>query len=466
MRLAVDNVMITVEEIIEATDGKLMSDNSGTFSGVSIDSRTIRDREIFFAIKGEKFDGHDFLEKALSKCGGAVVHSSPESLPAGKVIILVDDTLRSLQELARFLRMKQGIPVIAVTGSNGKTTTKEMIHTVLSRKFRTLKNEGNLNNHIGLPLSLLKLHPEDEVAVLEMGMNARGEIKRLNEIAAPSHGVITNIGTAHIGKLGSRSEVRNAKLEILQGLNVLVVNADDGFLMEGVRESEDFQGQIITFSVKNDSHVMAKDVRATDRGSSFTLAIREREHIRIDMNVHGLFNVYNALAAAAACFSLGMTAMDIKAALESYRTFAMRFELIRAKGITIFNDSYNANPSSMEASLKEAVRLGEKGRVVAVLGDMSELDEYSEQEHRAVGRMITEMGIDVFIAVGEMMGLAAEESRQARGEKSVPEIITFSDTDEAIKNIMGTLRDGDNVLIKGSRIMSMEKIAGSITDAV
>jgi UDP-N-acetylmuramoyl-tripeptide--D-alanyl-D-alanine ligase len=458
--------MITVEEIIEATDGKLLSENSGTFSGVSIDSRTVTENEIFFAIKGEKFDGHDFLENALSKSSGAVVHSEPESFPKGKVIICVDDTLRSLQDLAHFLRMKQSIPVIAVTGSNGKTTTKEMIHAVLSRRFKTLKNEGNLNNLIGLPLSLLKLQSDDEAVVLEMGMNARGEIKKLNEIAAPSHGVITNIGSAHVGMLGSRNEIRNAKLEILQGLNVLVVNADDGFLMNGIKEAEDFNGQIITFAVNNESHVMGKDVQTSESGSSFMLEIRNKESIRINMNVHGLFNVYNALAAASVCFFLGITIKDIKIALESYRTFPMRFEFIKANGITIINDSYNANPSSMEESLKEALHMRGRGRVVALLGDMSELGEFSEKEHRHIGRIVSEMDVDVFIAVGEMMNLAAEEIKKVRGQKPVPEIVTFGSIDEAKKYIMNVLKPGDKVLVKGSRIMSMEKIIGNITDAI
>lgn len=457
---------ITLKEIIKATGGKLLSESSGTFNGVSIDSRTIEADEIFFAIKGEKFDGHDFLDNALSKAGGAVVHSKPGTFPEDKVIICVNDTLRSLQDLAHFLRVKQNIPVIAVTGSNGKTTTKEMIHTILSQKFKTLKNEGNLNNHIGLPLSLLKMETDDEMVVLEMGMNASGEIRRLCEVAAPSHGVITNVGSAHIGKLGSRDAVRSAKLEILQGLNVVVINADDNYLIKGVEEAENFKGQIITFGVKNDSHVMAKDIRTTDKGSSFLLDLKDKESIRINLSVHALFNIYNALAAAAVCLSLGMKIEEIKAALEAYKTFTMRFEVVKKNGLTLINDSYNANPSSMEESLREALRLGGEGRIVAVLGDMSELDEFSEVEHRTIGRMVSEMGMDVFIGVGKMMNSAAEESMKTRGQKPVPEIITFTNTNEANREIMNILKPQDTVLIKGSRKMSMEKIVRRIIDAV
>lgn len=227
--------ILTAEEIIEATGGELLSDssykpeNSMPFEGVSIDSRTISGKEVFFALHGEKFDGHDFLDSALSKGNGAVIDSKPGTIPKGKAVIYVRDTLRALQDLAHFLRMRRNIPVIAITGSNGKTTTKEMTYRILSRRFNVLKNEGNLNNHIGLPLSITRLAPNDEAVVLELGMSGSGEIMRLCEIAAPTHGVITNIGVAHIGKLGSRASIRSTKLEILQGLAVAVLNADDSF---------------------------------------------------------------------------------------------------------------------------------------------------------------------------------------------------------------------------------------------
>jgi UDP-N-acetylmuramoyl-tripeptide--D-alanyl-D-alanine ligase len=236
--------------------------------------------------------------------------------------------------------------------------------------------------------------------------------------------------------------------------------------MKGVKEAEDFKGQIILFGIKSDSHVRGKDVRVTEKGSSFLMERGDKESIRIHLSVHGLFNVYNALSAAAVCFSLGMTIEEIKTALEAYRSFAMRFELIKTNDITLINDSYNANPSSMEESLKEARRLGRKGRIVAVLGDMSELDGFSEVEHMTIGRTVSEMGIDVFIGVGEMMNMAAEESIKTRGQKPVPEVMTFADANEANKEIMNILKPRDTVLIKGSRIMSMEKIVRRIIDAV
>src|SRR4030067_3688846 len=317
-------VVLTTEEIIEATGGKLLHGDLNSpehFRGVSINSRNISNGEIFFALKGQRFDGHDFLKEALLKGDGAVVDIEPQEVPEGKVIIYVEDTLRALQYLAHFLRLKQDIPVIAITGSNGKTTTKEMIHAILSKRFKVIKNEGNLNNHIGLPLSLTRIAPDDEVAVLELGMNASGEIRRLCEIAVPTHGVITNIGSAHIGNLGNLESIRSAKLEILKGLAVIVLNADDSFLMQGyesTRTQRSFDGRLITFSVNSNSDVRADDVVVNGNGSRFTLKVKQippdpplpkggkgdfQSNISITLNVHGLFNVYYALAASAVCLS-------------------------------------------------------------------------------------------------------------------------------------------------------------------
>ncbi len=457
--------VLTVRDILEATRGRLVCGDSETFRGVSIDSRTISEGEVFFAIRGGRFDGHDFVEKALLRGTGAVVDSVPGRLPAGRVIIHVSDALRALQDLAGFIRMKRHIPVVAVTGSSGKTTTKEMIYSILSQRFRTLKNQGNLNNHIGLPLSLAGLGADDEAAVLEMGMNARGEIRRLCEIAVPDCGVITNIGPAHIGRLGSLHAVRDAKLEILPGLDVAVVNADDAFLMEGV-EAADFDGAIITFGMDSEAHVRADDVRVAESGCTFTMEARDRGSLPVALKVHGRFNVYNSLAAAAACLSLGMGLNEIRRGLEAFRPVPMRFELIKGDGITLINDSYNANPFSVEEALRETLRLAAGGRAVAVLGDMGELNEYAEKEHRAIGRMVSAMGVHVLVAVGKKMMLAAEEVEQAEGKDRLPRTFVFEDAGAAERDIVNILERGDTVLIKGSRMMSMEKIAGSIKNVI
>ncbi len=469
-----DMAVLTTEEIIEATSGKLLSGDLKSpehFRGVSIDSRTISDGEIFFTLRGQRFDGHDFLKEALLKGDGAVVDIEPQEVSEGKVIIYVEDTLRALQDLAHFLRLKQDIPVIAITGSNGKTTTKEMLYAILSKRFKVIKNEGNLNNHIGLPLSLTRIAPDDEVAVLELGMNASGEIRRLCEIAVPTHGVITNIGSAHIGNLGSLESIRSAKLEILKGLAAIVLNADDSFLMQGyesIRTQGSFDARLITFSVNSNSDLRADDVVATDNGSSFKLKLRDGGSISITLNVHGLFNVYNALAASAVCLSLGMSLEEIKTALESYKAFPMRFEVVRQNSITLINDSYNANPSSMKEALKELVHMKGEGRAVAVLGDMLELGEFSGKAHSDIIKMAADMGINIFIAVGEMMSLAAQKSReeinQKLGSNSGFTIYAFNNADEAGQNISGIIKQRDVVLIKGSRAMGMERIIERIRE--
>ncbi|RJQ43199.1 MAG: UDP-N-acetylmuramoyl-tripeptide--D-alanyl-D-alanine ligase [Nitrospiraceae bacterium] len=453
---------LTVDDIIMATGGEVLTKGPETFMGVSIDSRTIGDGEIFFAIKGERFDGHTFLNDALARGSGAVVGLRPESLPQGKAVILVKDTLKALQDLAYFKRMKLDIPVVAVTGSNGKTTTKEMAYAILSKRFRSLKNEGNLNNHIGLPLSLIRLDHDHEAVVLEMGMNALGEIRRLCDIAVPTHGIITNIGAAHLGRLGSYSAVRDAKLEILHGLNIAIVNADDRFLIEGIDEAETFNGDVITFSINNESQVRARGIESSDKGSSFVLELMEMGTIPVQLPVQGIFNVYNALAAAAAGYSLGVSPEEIKAALESFSPCSMRFTINKVDGITMIDDSYNANPSSMEASVKELIRMGSGGRSVAVLGDMRELDEFAEQAHRDLGKMIAEYGVNIFIAVGEMMSLAAEACISTKSTGSKTEVYSFRDSEEANRNIMDILKQGDIVLIKGSRSTHMDKVAARI----
>jgi len=463
--------LLTTEDIIKATGGRLLSDHSEvkTFRGVSIDSRTISEGEIFFALRGPRFDGHDFISDVVSKgVGGIVVDTEKKFQVSGFKfqVIIVQDTLKALQDLAHFLRVRRNISVIAITGSNGKTTTKEMTHAILSRRFKVNKNEKNLNNHIGLPLSLTKINPDDEVFVLELGMNAKGEIRRLCEIAQPTHGVITNIGSAHIGELGGFDAIRGAKLEILPGLSVVALNADDSFLMEGyeaIIRQKGFDGNLITFSINNDSDVKAEDVVITDKGCRFTLKLKDGKNIGVKLNVLGSFNVYNALAASAISLALGITLEEIRDAFEGYTAFPMRFEIIKVGETILINDSYNANPSSVKEALKSLVGIRGDKRTVVILGDMSELGRFSEESHREIGKILSDMRVDVFVAVGEMMGIAAQEAYKYRDD-SRPFIYSFQNSDEAMDNISAVLKHGDVVLIKGSRIMNMEKIVKKIRD--
>lgn len=452
---------LTIDNILKATSGELISRGRESFEGVSINSRSVKEGELFFALKGPRFDGHDFVIDAAGRSAGGFIVERVIPFTAHnsqRTIILVKDTLMALQDLAHFVRAAKDIPLVAVTGSNGKTTTKEMAYDILSKRFRVLKNEGNLNNHIGVPLSFLRIAPEDNMAVLEFGMNAPGEIKRLCDIVTPTHGVVTNIGPAHIGGLGSLEAIRSAKLEMLDTVKTVAVNADDSFLMEGVRG---FRGEVITFSISNPSYIKAANIRETESGSRFNLLINSKESAEINLNVYGLFNVYNALAASAVALSFGMALPDIKDALERYRAVSMRFEVIKGREITLINDSYNANPSSMKEALNELGHLRGKGRLVAVLGNMNELGRFSEDLHRSVGKAAKEAGIDVFIAVGEMMGLAAEEIKRSKNGSHAA-TYTFNNISEAAENIMDIISAGDTVLVKGSRSMTMEKVVETI----
>ena len=449
---------IKLEEILEATGGRLISKGADEFSAVSIDSRTLRGGEIFFALKGDRFDGNDFALKALEKSAAGAVISRDMEIADRKSLILVEDPLRALQALARRRRLKKDIPVIGVTGSNGKTTTKEMLASILGVGKNTLKNAGNLNNQIGLPLSLTGLNSVHEAAVLEMGASLPGDIKELCEIASPTHGVFTNIGSAHLEGFGTKEALRDTKLELLDFAEVVAVNADDEYLMEGLRKSG-YKGKVVLYAIKNkqNADVYADDISLGERDSSFTLHSNGGS-IGVSLKTSGLFNIYNALAASSIALAVGHsqsdTLGDIKAGLDAFAGVAMRFGVRSFNGLTVIGDVYNANPDSVKEALRELKRLSGRisgqGRAVAVLGDMLELGPYAEEAHKKIGALMNELGIGLFIAVGPLMALAAEafggEKRLAKSAKEAGEML--------LKDKI----DGDAVLIKGSRGMRMEEV--------
>lgn len=447
---------LSVHEMLEATGGKLiLGDPGGSADGLSIDSRTIGEGEFFVAIKGARFDGHDFLAEALQSGAGAVVSIPPVEPARGKTVIHVNNTLKALQDIARHRRRRVGIPVIAITGSNGKTTTKELIASILGTKHRVLKNIGNLNNQVGLPLSLVRLGADDEAAVLEMGASVRGDIAELCSIAEPDYGVITNIGYVHLEGFGNIEGVRETKLEILQFVKAAAVNADDRFMMNGLGG---FGGDVVTFGVENPADVTATDISLSERGSRFTLRVPGGGSIRVRLNIPGMFNIYNALAASAAGRFMGVGLTETAAALEGFTGVPMRYEIKEFKGATVISDVYNANPASMEEALKELVRI-RQGRAIAVLGDMLELGSYAAEAHRKLGRWMANLPVDVFIAVGPMMAGAAREFLDATEDG---EAITALDAKEAREALLRCCSGGsDTVLVKGSRAMKMEEVLGN-----
>jgi UDP-N-acetylmuramoyl-tripeptide--D-alanyl-D-alanine ligase len=439
---------LKLTEVLEATKGKLLFGKANGVDGIAIDSRSISKGQFFVALRGERFDGHDFLHKALATGDGAIVSIPPVAPPANKSIVLVDNTLRALQQIARYQRRKFAPTVLGITGTNGKTTTKEMCSEVLGTKFNVLKNTGNLNNHIGLPLSLMNLKEEHEAAVLEMGASARGDIRELCEIAEPQYGVLTNVGMAHIEGFGSLETIRDTKLELLNFVSKVALNADDEFLLEGL---EDYEGQVIRYGMNPEFDVYATEVELGKREASFTLNMAEGAR-RVTLHVTGLFNISNALAAAAAGQMFNVKLTDIVMGLERFVGVPMRLEINDFQGATVISDLYNANPASMEEAVKELLRMKEK-RSIAVLGDMLELGQYAERAHRDLGKLLVRCKVDLFVAVGPLMALAAQEFKAASGE-----VLTLEDSTQARAVLLQRCGKGDTILVKGSRSMLMERV--------
>ncbi len=457
---------LSVTTVLEATNGVLLQGETQiSFVGVSADSRSIKPGELFFALRGENFDGHRFFAEAIQRGGQGAVVDREIDPPAAKTIpvMRVTDTLQALGDLAHHWRRKHPIPLVAVVGSNGKTTTKEMAAAILGNRYKVMKNAGNLNNLIGLPLSLLKMNSTDSVAILEMGMNRTGEILRLTQIAEPDLGVLTNIGPAHLEGLGSIEGVTEAKGELLQGMGAkgrLIFNADDPRVAVLSRR---FGGNKTSFGTRNPADWMAGNIiTRADGGVSFQLQ-GPAGRIPVSLRVIGRHQIYNALAAAATAAHLGAGIDDIKEGLEGFAAPPMRMELLMlGKGIRIINDAYNANPRSMEAAL---LTLQEQtgGRKIAVLGDMWELGAYAEQAHRELGHAIHERGIDLLFLLGQFAPHVAEGAKKAGMD---PRKISIGKDHHALGlQLAGTVQPGDWVLVKGSRIMRMEEIIKELKDA-
>ena len=458
---------LTIATVLEATGGLLIQGNvQMPVAGVSTDSRSIKPGELFFALRGERFDGHRFVTEALKQGGrGAVVDQKGEEI-ANKTITLIQvaDTLQALGDLANLWRKKHPIPVIAVVGSNGKTTTKEMVAGILERTETVLKNPGNLNNLIGLPLSLLKMNAKDSVAVLEMGMNRMGEILRLTRIAEPDVGIITNIGPVHLEGVGSIDGVMKAKGELLEGMEAhgtFIFNADDPRV---VALGTKFMGAKISFGIKNPADWMAREIHTRrDGGVSFRLAGPAGESA-IALKLMGGHQVYNALAASVAASHLGVGIKDIKEGLDAFQPPPMRMELMKkGNGITIINDAYNANPPSMESALHTLAEVT-KGRKIAVLGDMWELGEFAQQAHRELGRQAKEFGIDLLFLLGQFAPHVAQGAQEAGMS---PKAVYIGEDHHAVSlRLARIVHKGDWVLVKGSRIMNMETIIRELGNAL
>lgn len=442
-----------ISKIAGTINGRLSINKKICAEGVSIDSRTVKKGNIFFAIKGEKFDGHNFVKDAVSKGVSAVVVSEQLPLIRKFPAIYVKDTTTALQDFAKHYRNMFNVKVIGITGSNGKTTTKDILTSVLSQKTSVLSTPGNFNNHIGLPLTLFKLEKRHGYCVLEMGANHKGEIARLCEISSPSAGIITNIGTAHIGNFGSLKNVLKEKTELFNSLGpngIAVINNDDKFITSFI---EKINCKKITFGVKNNSDVTACDILLKTGKTTFFLQYKKRKE-KIVLPVAGLFNVYNALAAAGTAVTLGYSVNEITAGIREFVPPSKRMETINLKnGIVIVNDSYNANPTSMRSAIENFAKIFYNNRKILVLGDMLELGNFEIAEHERIGRFIkTNKYADEVLTVGDSAKYIMNKSGG----------VWFESKNKLLEYLEKNLKYGDAVFFKASRKIGLDEVVDSL----
>lgn len=466
--------LFTIEEILEVLSGKLMAGRpphglKRKIRRVVSDSRVVRSGDLFVAFEGDRFDGHAFVPAAFVQgAAGAVVKEDyqPPSFPkraAEAALIGVKDTLIAYQQLATRHRGRFAIPVVAITGSNGKTTTKEMVAAVLARRWRTLKTEGNLNNRIGVPQTLFLLTSRHEAAVIEMGVDQQGQTIRLCEIARPTVGVITNIGPDHLEFFGSMEGSAQAKAELLDRLpadGAVVLNADDQYFDYLAARA---QCRVVSFGASPKADVRAVQSRDEGgRGSMFGLMLPGRARpIAVHLKTHGHHNIQNALAAAAVGYVLGLPGTAIAEGLARFRPAAMRSQIVLCHGVRVINDCYNANPASMQAAVELLVQLGARQRTIAVLGDMLELGPETKTLHRAVGAFLAGQGIAQLIACGTLGRELAQGARAAG--MPADRIIEVQDAAAAGSVLKAMVRQGDVVLVKASRGMRMEQVVETLT---
>ena len=471
-----------VKDIVKITNGKILcGDEKIPCNHFVRDSREVKEGDVYIALKGERFDGNDFCQSAIDNGAKVCIVSKDvrekendtklvnteadkinNSIKENKVtIIKVEDTLKALQEIATYKRMQYNIPVVAVTGSVGKTSTKDLIASVVSQKYNTLKTKGNYNNEIGLPLTILGLTNE-EAMVVEMGMNHLGEIRKLTNIAKPTVAVITNIGTAHIGNLGSRENILKAKLEILEGLqgNTVVINNDNDLLHKWVNENKE-KYNIITYGIKNKSKYMATNIKSFEDKSEFKVVCEEDESINnkiVTVPVGGEHFILNSLCAIAVGEYLNISTEKIINGIANLELTKKRMEVLTSKsGATVINDTYNANYDSMKAAITYLKEIKDK-RKIAVLGDMLELGDYSKELHEKVGEEVDE-SIDILITIGKEAKYIAEKAK-------AKQIIECKDNEEAVRKLKELETKDDAILLKASNGMKFFEIATALCEEV
>ncbi|OGX23151.1 MAG: hypothetical protein A3J51_05040 [Omnitrophica WOR_2 bacterium RIFCSPHIGHO2_02_FULL_45_21] len=450
--------MWSIREILKATAGRLLAGNPDVhITGVSIDSRAIKKGDIFICIKGERFDGHDFIPQAIKNGAAAICFCRDkaavcQAIKMPRNAIAVRDTIAALSALAHYHRKRFSIPVIGISGTNGKTTTKEMLASLLSFRYKVLKNEGTQNNIIGLSLTLLRLDTSHGIVVLELGTNHFGEIGELCRISAPTVGLITNIGPAHLEFFGDEKGVLREKWELIRGLafpRIGILNVDDIRLKEKLSRAAGVS--FFTFALTNKADFMAQRILQKDGKISFYI-----KNYPLELKTVSKVNVYNALSAYAAARIFGIEHNVIMSKLKHFRFPKARFQKKRISGFYVIDDAYNANPASMHNAIDAFSNLRTRGRKIAIIGDMLELGQKAGQLHRQAGGALGESAIDMIIGVGRLAHIACDAAQACGLSRKV--IYKCDTTDQARAIAISLLKKGDFVLLKGSRAMRLEKI--------
>lgn len=459
---------LSLSEILSATGGELvLGEPSNVLFSFGTDTRSILPGELFIALKGPNYNGAQFAAAAFEKGASGIMASElPQgvNIPDSRFYIKVENAEKALGDIAAFMRRNSRSKVMTVMGSAGKTTTKEMISLLFSPFMNLLCTRGNLNNLIGVPLTLFRLEPDTEMVVTEIGMNMRGEIRRLSEITDPDYLVVTNIGRAHIGMFGSQAELIRAKAEVFDEIRpecLLIVNADCPRMprfLSYVRHPH----QKITYGIEQEAEVSAERIQPLEyQGYQFDVMIHGEKAARVSLPVFGRHNIYNALAAAASAFALGMDVAAACAQLADFKPAWMRSAVYEKRGVRIVSDCYNANPDSVALALQSLADEGKKRRLFIVLGDMLELGEDAERFHREVGRVAAELRPELLLSFGDLAHFISDEASRC-GIKT----IHLQNHDDASRLLLSHLREGDTLLIKGSRMMKLETVTEKILQSL
>ncbi len=441
-----------VYEIVEATRGILVSGNKDDeINFFSQDSRQMTNGGMYIPLKGERFDGHNFIESAF-QIGAQAIISEKDVNYEDKIVIKVKDTHQALKDMASYLRNHRPVKVVGVTGSVGKTSTRDMVYSVVKQKYKTLKTEENYNNEIGLPLTILRYHDE-EVLVLEMGMNHLQEMSRLSMIARPDIACITNVGTAHIGELGSRENILKAKLEIIDGMkegSTLIINQDNDMLQ--TVELPHFN--VVRVGKGKEASIQASHIVLEETKSSFEVEYQGKKEI-IEVPVQGEHNISNALIAIAVGIELNISLEDIKKGIQEFKLTKNRMDILEKNHKTVIDGTYNASVDSMKSSID--VLANYKKRKVAILADMLELGDYSQQLHEEVGSYVASKGINILVCVGKEAKYIYQKARE-----SMKDVYYFESNQEVIARLDELLKEDDVILVKGSHSMNLKEVVEKI----